>query len=77
MHATDSSLIKYTLYDLMFVYLCRNAAKKEDERLKKLKRKTEIDSYAECYPGWVLFITSCSILRHVEIDILLTEKNIL
>ena len=26
---------------------------KEDDRLKKLKSKTEIDSYAECYPGFV------------------------
>ncbi|KAL4230571.1 hypothetical protein ACF0H5_010950 [Mactra antiquata] len=29
----------------------RKAAKKEEERIKKLKQKTEIDSYAECYPG--------------------------
>ena len=24
---------------------------KEEERIKKLKSKMEIDSYAECYPG--------------------------
>lgn len=29
----------------------RKAAKKEEERIKKLKKKIEIDSYAECYPG--------------------------
>lgn len=29
----------------------RVAAKAEEERMKKLKAKTEIDSYAECYPG--------------------------
>nr|KAG5698831.1 hypothetical protein BaRGS_019683 [Batillaria attramentaria] len=29
----------------------RVAAKAEEERIKKLKAKTEIDSYAECYPG--------------------------
>ncbi|XP_053400191.1 protein Red-like [Mercenaria mercenaria] len=29
----------------------RKAAKKEEERIQKLKQKTEIDSYAECYPG--------------------------
>lgn len=27
------------------------ASKKEEERLRKLKAKMEIDSYAECYPG--------------------------
>ncbi|KAL3880967.1 hypothetical protein ACJMK2_033168 [Sinanodonta woodiana] len=27
------------------------SAKREEERIKKLKAKTEIDSYAECYPG--------------------------
>ncbi|XP_025087492.1 protein Red-like isoform X1 [Pomacea canaliculata] len=29
----------------------RAAVRAEEERLKKLKAKTEIDSYAECYPG--------------------------
>ena len=31
--------------------LNRKAATKEKERIQKLKQKTEIDSYAECYPG--------------------------
>ena len=35
------------------VVMCfhRHTAKVEEDRIKKLKAKTEIDSYAECYPG--------------------------
>ena len=36
-----------TCYDIFY----RKAAKKEEERIKKLRKKIEIDSYAECYPG--------------------------
>lgn len=32
---------------------CRKAQKVEEDRIQKLKQKTEIDSYAECYPGYV------------------------
>lgn len=29
----------------------------EDERMAKIKRKTFVDSYAECYPGYVTVFT--------------------
>lgn len=35
---------------------------REEEQLKKLKSRTEIDSYAECYPGYSICDLWISIL---------------
>ena len=46
------AFLKHILFmNVFLLFSPRKAAKKEEERLKKLKQKTEIDSYAECYPG--------------------------
>ena len=39
------------IINMIKLFIYRKAAKKEEERIKKLKKKIEIDSYAECYPG--------------------------